>query len=375
MMGSGKTAVGRAVAERARLPFFELDDEVELRAGMSIARIFETQGEAAFRAMERAIVTEQLADPTPRVVAMGGGSLVGRSVRLQALERGFVVTLSTSVDELAKRLAGDRKRPMLAGAERETRVAELLEARASGYAEAHAVITTTGRPIDELAGEVLKAAELDAIAVPPVCVRTRWTSSPSVLARTCREHSKPFHRAASFTSPTTSSTAWSPRSSLRRWSLSRGDEGGVAHRRASQDAGLVEQILRTAIEAPSIAPLHAGVGGGVITTSLVWRQRSRHEGSLVAVPTTVLAMVDASVGGGGQNRGRPRAGQKRGWRLSSTLARDRRSSFSQTDPVRAVRSGLAEDVKTALIGDAALYRDLERPGRSLDLVGEAQIRS
>ena len=69
---------------------------------------------------------------------MGGGSLVGRSVRLQALERGFVVTLSTSVDELAKRLAGDRKRPMLAGAERETRVAELLEARASGYAEAHA---------------------------------------------------------------------------------------------------------------------------------------------------------------------------------------------------------------------------------------------
>ena len=138
MMGSGKTAVGRAVADRAKIPFFELDDEVERRAGMSIAQIFETRGEAAFRTMERAVVTEQLGDPTPRVVAMGGGSLIGRSVRLEALERGFVVTLSASVQELAKRLAGDRKRPMLAGGERETRVAELLEARAAGYAEAHA---------------------------------------------------------------------------------------------------------------------------------------------------------------------------------------------------------------------------------------------
>src|SRR4051812_15542983 len=87
MMGAGKSALGRAVAERSGVAFVDLDVEVERRAGMSIRQIFEKQGEAAFRVMEREGVARELADPTPRVIAVGGGSLLTRSLRLQALAR------------------------------------------------------------------------------------------------------------------------------------------------------------------------------------------------------------------------------------------------------------------------------------------------
>src|SRR4051812_6390222 len=166
MMGAGKSALGRAVAERSGVAFVDLDVEVERRAGMSIRQIFEKQGEAAFRVMEREGVARELADPTPRVIAVGGGSLLTRSLRLQALERGIVLTLRATPAELVRRVSGDASRPMLGAAPTEARVIELLEARASAYAEAHAVLDTTGASLEVLATEVLRLAELEPIAVP-----------------------------------------------------------------------------------------------------------------------------------------------------------------------------------------------------------------
>jgi shikimate kinase/3-dehydroquinate synthase len=370
MMGSGKTVVGRAVAERARVPFFELDDEVERRAGMSIARIFETQGEAAFRTMERAIVNEQLADSTPRVVAVGGGSLMGRSVRLQALERGFVVTLSTSVAELTRRLTGDRKRPMLAGGEREARVAELLEARAAGYAEAHAVIATTGRPIDELADEVLKAAELDAIAVP-LGLRTYTVDmvpgrAGPHLAKTVEALSP--SRVVHVTDEVVDRVATSKLGAAfesRPGSLKVVLRSGERHKTLAS----VEQILRAAIEAPvDRGAAIVGVGGGVVTDIAGLAAALALRGlRWIAVPTTVLAMVDASVGGKTAVDLGPAKNAVGAFHQPSRVIVD--PTFSETESVRAVRSGLAEVVKTALIGDASLYRDLVASGGAERLVG------
>ncbi|HMI87830.1 MAG TPA: shikimate kinase, partial [Polyangiaceae bacterium] len=168
MMGTGKSSLGHAVAESARVPFIDLDGEVEKRAGMSIARMFRERGEASFRALERDALSEQLADATPRVVALGGGSLVDRSVRLTALARGIVITLAASPAELVRRLSGEQDRPLL-GAEQgpsEPRLISILEARAAGYAEAHAVIDTTSRGLAALAEDVLAVAELEPIVVP-----------------------------------------------------------------------------------------------------------------------------------------------------------------------------------------------------------------
>jgi shikimate kinase/3-dehydroquinate synthase len=371
MMGSGKTVVGRALAERANVPFFELDDEVERRAGMSIAQIFETRGEAAFRTMERAIVTEQLADSTPRVVAMGGGSLIGRSVRLQALERAFVVTLSTSVAELTRRLAGDRKRPMLAGGERESRVAELLEARAAGYAEAHAVISTTGRTVDELTAEVLKAAELDAVAVP---LGLRTYTVDIVPGRAGMHLEKTLEvlspsRVVHVTDDVVDRVATSRLGGVlesRSGSMKVVLPTGERHKTLAS----VEQILRTAIEAPvDRSAAIVGVGGGVVTdiAGLVAALALRGL-RWIAVPTTVLAMVDASVGGKTAVDLGSAKNAVGAFHQPSRVIVD--PSFSETESIRAVRSGLAEVVKTALIGDASLYRDLSARGGAERLVGE-----
>src|SRR4051812_6448586 len=167
MMGTGKSSLGKAVAERAGVPFIDLDEEIARRAGMSVRQIFERDGEGAFRAREHELLNEQLAEQAPRVVALGGGALLSRPVRLRALQRGVVISLTASVPELLRRLAGDRSRPVLsAGFEMgESRVRDLCEARATVYAEAHATLDTTARSLDDLAGEVLRIAALDAIPV------------------------------------------------------------------------------------------------------------------------------------------------------------------------------------------------------------------
>ena len=73
MMGTGKSSLGKAVAERAGVPFVDLDEEIARRAGMSVRQIFERDGEGAFRAREHELLNEQLAEQAPRVVALGGG--------------------------------------------------------------------------------------------------------------------------------------------------------------------------------------------------------------------------------------------------------------------------------------------------------------
>ena len=132
----------------------------------------------------------------------------------------------------------------------------------------------------------------------------------------------------------------------------------------------VEQILRTAIEAPvDRSAAIVGVGGGVITDIAGLAAALTLRGiRWVAVPTTVLAMVDASVGGKTAVDLGPAKNAVGAFHQPSRVIVD--PSFSQTETIRAVRSGLAEVVKTALIGDAALYRDLSAPGGAESLVGE-----
>src|SRR5260221_4397491 len=164
MMGTGKSTVGRAVDERAGVPFIDLDDELVRQAGMSIRQIFEKRGESAFRSMEREALSRQLDDRTPRVVALGGGALLGRAERLIALERAIVVTLAATPTELLRRMTGDGTRPMFGDQPTAARMVEILDARATAYAEAHAVIDTTGSTIDTLVREVLDIVQSDPIA-------------------------------------------------------------------------------------------------------------------------------------------------------------------------------------------------------------------
>src|SRR5688500_8564742 len=145
-MASGKSTVARLVAERTGRPWLDLDAQIEERAGIEISEIFRTRGEAEFRALERERLLSLLAEfrearaPAP-VVALGGGALLRRDVRLRALDETVVVTLETSAAELLARSSGGA-RPLLADSDPLERIEALLEARQQAYAEAHARIPT-----------------------------------------------------------------------------------------------------------------------------------------------------------------------------------------------------------------------------------------
>jgi len=160
LMGAGKSAVGRALAERLGAPFADSDARVEAAAGRSVAAIFADEGEAGFRRREREAL-EALAG-RPGVVALGGGAICqpGAAERLRA--SGTVVYLRARPETLAGRVGAAEGRPLLAGLDAEGRVArlrELLAAREIHYGRADVTIDT-----DDLDVEATSRAVAAALA-------------------------------------------------------------------------------------------------------------------------------------------------------------------------------------------------------------------
>src|SRR5438093_936665 len=112
-MGAGKSTVGRLVSEWCGRSHVDLDAEIERETGMTVADLFATRGEPAFRALEREALRRVLASPDAPVVSLGGGTLLQRDARLEALERAIVVTLEASVDDVLSRTAAGPTRPLL----------------------------------------------------------------------------------------------------------------------------------------------------------------------------------------------------------------------------------------------------------------------
>ena len=133
-MGSGKSSIGRRLAERFGLTFLDADREIEAQAGASIATIFECAGEADFRAREQAMLAKLLSGEGT-VIATGGGAVVDPRTRRLLRERGFVVHLHIDVPRQLERLARDRTRPLLAADDREQVLRRLAETRDPLYAE------------------------------------------------------------------------------------------------------------------------------------------------------------------------------------------------------------------------------------------------
>ncbi len=134
MMGAGKSTVGRLLARAMGFDFLDCDREIEARSGVSISTIFELEGEASFRRRETAMLDELC--QRPRIVlATGGGAVLSAHNRRLLRERGLVVYLQATADEIARRTANDRTRPLLQTADPRSRIVELLQQREPLYAE------------------------------------------------------------------------------------------------------------------------------------------------------------------------------------------------------------------------------------------------
>lgn len=157
-MGSGKSAVGRALAVQLHRHFHDSDDEIESRTGVDVAFVFEKEGESGFRRREAKAIAE-LTTRTGIVLATGGGAVLSAANRRHLGARGFVVYLQTSVDEQLRRIRHGRERPLIAGEdeiERRRVLETLMSQRAAKYEElADLIVETSGRKVNAVVREVL----------------------------------------------------------------------------------------------------------------------------------------------------------------------------------------------------------------------------
>lgn len=133
-MGAGKTTIGRQIADLFRMPFLDLDHEIEAHTGVQVSLIFELEGEAGFRRRESQMLAE-LAARNGLVLATGGGAVLNADNRRLLRERGFVIWLDTPVEAQLARLGRDRQRPLLQTPDRRERLDRLAAERNPLYAE------------------------------------------------------------------------------------------------------------------------------------------------------------------------------------------------------------------------------------------------
>jgi shikimate kinase len=167
LMGAGKTAVGRRLANRLDLPFIDADTEIEAAAGGTISEIFAEHGEAYFRQGERKVIG-RLLDSGPQVLATGGGAFMAPETRASIKAHGVSVWLRADLKVLLKRVGRRDNRPLLAAGDPGEVMKRLMEKRYPVYAEADVTVESRDVPHDMMVGTVIDAlaAKLGYIAKP-----------------------------------------------------------------------------------------------------------------------------------------------------------------------------------------------------------------
>lgn len=165
--GSGKSTVGRQLARRLQLPFFDSDHVIEQQLGCSIREYFEREGEDRFRDVEESVI-DQLTQNPKCVLSTGGGVVLRSANRKHLHERSQVVYLNSSPDELFRRLRHDVNRPLLQVADPLGRLRDLHTLRDPLYRETAHFIIETGRPsVATLVNMIVMQLELAGVVPGP----------------------------------------------------------------------------------------------------------------------------------------------------------------------------------------------------------------
>ncbi|UCF79995.1 MAG: shikimate kinase [Acidobacteriota bacterium] len=169
-MASGKTTVGKRLAQRLGWRFHDVDSAIEHRARKPIAKIFSSKGEAAFRKMEE-LEIQRAARKRRTVIALGGGALASERNRHAVEESGLLIYLCVSPAEALRRIENDgiENRPMLRGvppAKRKNYLAALLSKRRPLYRRASIRVATGGSTPRQIVERILRKLLWDGIAPP-----------------------------------------------------------------------------------------------------------------------------------------------------------------------------------------------------------------
>lgn len=165
--GSGKTTVGRQLARRLQLPFVDSDHLIEQRVRCSIRDFFESEGEESFRDVEQSVIDE-LTQSGPCVLSTGGGAVIRAANRGHMHQRGKVVYLNSSPDELLRRLRHDSSRPLLQVGNPLARLRDLYAVRDPLYRQTAHFVIETGRPsVATLVNMIVMQLELAGVLTAP----------------------------------------------------------------------------------------------------------------------------------------------------------------------------------------------------------------
>ena len=161
MPGSGKSTIARTLSRRLQLGMADSDQMIEQRLGCSIRNYFDSHGEVAFRDVEEAVIDQLTQGDAPLVLATGGGAVLRPINRQRLHERGTVIYLRSSPEQLFRRLRHDTKRPLLQVADPLKRLRALYEERDPLYREcAHFVVDTHGSSLSMLVNRIMMQLDL-----------------------------------------------------------------------------------------------------------------------------------------------------------------------------------------------------------------------
>jgi shikimate kinase/3-dehydroquinate synthase len=363
-MGTGKTTVGREVAKRLGRPFVDIDAEIEARAGKAIPRIFAEDGEAAFRQME-ATLCEELSAQQELVIATGGGALVDPINRERMMRSGTVVCLTCDMDEILQRVkgAGNSDRPLLDVADPRAEIEQLVEMRHEAYAAIPWQIDTAGLSIEEVAARVVEIAGVITLPVRYPGGQYEIHIHNGVLVHVggaLRAAGVPEGSRIAVVSNPVVAPLYSAQvetalraTGFRPFACSIPD--GEPHKTLATVATLYEQFLAGGLDrSGTVLSLGGGVTGDVAGFAAATFMRGIR---FVQVPTTLLAMVDASVGG------KTGVDLRQGKNLVGVFKQPALVVIDPTVlatlPAEEIRSGLAEVIKHGVISDPDLFVKLE----------------
>lgn len=359
-MGAGKSSVGPRLAALLDRSFVDLDAAIEAEAGMRVAELFRTRGEAVFRRLEADVARRLVAREVPSVFALGGGVVEDAQTRAMLLERGVVVTLTASIDALLARATreGLASRPLLGADAPRAALSRILERRAAAYAEAHRVIDTSDASVEEVARGIAAHHALDARSV---CVRLGLRSHRVVIASGAAaglaQELEALEAQRIVVVTDTNVAPWAT-----RWLAPLAVEKVVvtlAPGETHKTLASLERIWDAALAAHADRrTVVVAIGGGVVGDLAGFAAATLLRGvRVVQVPTSLLAMVDSSVGG---KTGIDRAQGKNlvgAFHQPSVVLCD--VDALSTLPPRELAAGLAEVVKTAWIEGEADVAALE----------------
>jgi 3-dehydroquinate synthase len=305
-MGTGKSTIGKMVAERLGCDFIDSDDIITQRMGKTIQQIFTDEGEPFFRALEASLCHE-LSELHGVVIATGGGMLIPED-NLRAIrgDGNVVICLTAHAEEIFRRLNNDddRVRPMVDNnSDRRTAAVKLLEKRRPAYGRIRLQVETTGRTPESITDEVIQLYEREVARNVSRLVVTSPTNQYDILCENgllaelpALLHDYNLHGRAVIATDSNIAHIYGdnlakilPDAALITM------PAGEEHKNQASVSQLYRDFVRAGLDRNGIV---IALGGGVVGDTVGYAAASYMRGvRLVQIPTSLLAMVDSSVGG------------------------------------------------------------------------------